>query len=388
MLMIYQMNLLADLLCRASTQGLHPHLPRSVLSAPTRPALIEVLVDGTIPPESSLSSSAAMTTCSSIVVLEAFGARELIPRTEMAEVAIESERLVGVNSGGMDQSASIFSIPHHALYISFHPKLTIQPIRLPPSSPEHTFVIANTLIVSDKKVTGPVNYNLRVVETRMAARALAKRLGLPLDASTVTLKGVLETYFQQNALDESEQRVKDAKSKFGEEAARLEFMAAQVDAVFKKEPLDRNEVEQLTGYNGKAFEEEFLSAFPSTSSLLQLSVCASPAADFLHPTSSSTRTLPRNHSPRRHLQTPPARNPRILRSPTRARFPLPLHLRLLHLFYHQLFFLHCLGQRRVDLRGPRRAHGREPKESSGAVRVQLSRTGRVDRYREIEWGVG
>ncbi len=101
------------------------------------------------------------------------GARELIDRKEMAEVAIESERLVGVNSGGMDQSASIFGIPHHALYISFFPTLSVQPTRLPPSSPDHTFVIVNSLVVSDKKVTGPVNYNLRVVETRMAARALA-----------------------------------------------------------------------------------------------------------------------------------------------------------------------------------------------------------------------
>lgn len=78
------------------------------------------MVTGTIPPESSLSSSAAMTSCSSILILEAFRAREYISRKEMAEVAIESgectrfvngssaweltgilsERLVGVNSGG------------------------------------------------------------------------------------------------------------------------------------------------------------------------------------------------------------------------------------------------------------------------------------------------
>ena len=100
-------------------KGLHSHLPKSVLSSRTRPVRISVLIDGTIPPESSLSSSAAMTCCSSIVILQAFGARELISRREMAEVAIESgafpfrisrrcsnmismqlERLVGVASGG------------------------------------------------------------------------------------------------------------------------------------------------------------------------------------------------------------------------------------------------------------------------------------------------
>lgn len=74
-------------------QGLHPHLPPAVLSGSTTPTKIEVLIDGTIPPESSLSSSAAMTSCSSIVILEAFKARELISRREMAEVAIESGEL-------------------------------------------------------------------------------------------------------------------------------------------------------------------------------------------------------------------------------------------------------------------------------------------------------
>lgn len=52
-----------------------------------------------------------MTVCSSIVILEALGARDQVSRREMAEVAIESERYVGVASGGMDQSASIFGEP-------------------------------------------------------------------------------------------------------------------------------------------------------------------------------------------------------------------------------------------------------------------------------------
>lgn len=262
---------------KVAFKGLHSHLPKEVLADENkrRPVKIEVLVDGTIPPESSLSSSAAMTTCSSIVVLEAFGARELIDRKEMAEVAIESERLVGVNSGGMDQSASIFSIPHHALYISFYPTLSVQPTRLPPSTPDHTFVIVNTLVVSDKKVTGPVNYNLRVVETRMAARALAHYLDLKAakGKECKDLRGVLETYFNENggsgrlqAEMENSQAVKDALEKSGEEAARIKVLEEKVDALYHSSTLQaglpRAEIEKLTGYSGKDFDEEFLSSFP------------------------------------------------------------------------------------------------------------------------------
>lgn len=262
---------------KVAFKGLHSHLPAHVLSAanPKRPVKIEVLVDGTIPPESSLSSSAAMTTCSSIVILESFSARLLIDRKEMAEVAIESERLVGVNSGGMDQSASIFGIPNHALYISFYPSLQVKPAKLPQSTPEHTFVIVNTLVVSDKKVTGPVNYNLRVVETRMAARALAKSLGLEAatGAKCRDLRGVLESYFQENGGDaqlqvemENSSAVKEVLDSSGEEAARIRVLEDKVEALYSsaelKAGLTRAKVEELTGYSGEAFDKEFLSSFP------------------------------------------------------------------------------------------------------------------------------
>ncbi|TKY87377.1 hypothetical protein EX895_004054 [Sporisorium graminicola] len=270
---------------KVAFKGLHSHLPAEVLDEKNvqRPVKIEVLVDGTIPPESSLSSSAAMTTCSSIVVLEAFNARQLIDRKEMAEVAIESERLVGVNSGGMDQSASIFSIPNHALFISFYPSLAVQPTRLPPSTPTHTFVIVNTLVVSDKKVTGPINYNLRVVETRMAARALAKSLDLKAakSGSCKDLRGVLETYFEENGGAgrlqiemETSAAVRAILEKSGEEAARIKVLEEKVEALYSspdlKAGLARQRVEELTGYAGDEFDKEFLSSFPIRADAFEL----------------------------------------------------------------------------------------------------------------------
>lgn len=250
---------------KVAWKGLHPHLPPAVLSASSVPATIQVLVDGTIPPESSLSSSAAMTVCSSITILQALGARELVSRSEMTEVAIESERLVGVASGGMDQSASVFGSPNCALHITFHPKLSVSKVRLPPSKPECTFVIANTLVVSDKKVNGPVQYNLRVVELLLAARAFARKNNLPLDDTTKTWRKLMDVYYKQHPISEkdlsADSKLAQIKSTLGEEAAQVYHMSRLVDEQVPRGLLSRQEVEAVTGYTDEAFVKEFLSQF-------------------------------------------------------------------------------------------------------------------------------
>ena len=40
-----------------------------------------------------------------------------------------------------------------------------------------SWVVSNSLVESHKKATAATNYNLRVVECRLAAQLLAKRLG-------------------------------------------------------------------------------------------------------------------------------------------------------------------------------------------------------------------
>ncbi|KAJ1028406.1 hypothetical protein NDA16_001573 [Ustilago loliicola] len=157
----------------------------------------------------------------------------------------------------------------------------VEPTRLPPSSPDHTFVIVNTLVVSDKKVTGPVNYNLRVVETRMAARALANYLGLQgaKRDGCKDLRGVLETYFEENGGSsrlelemQNSSAVKETLEKSGEEAARIKVLEEKVDALYSKlqQGLRREEVEKLTGYSGSEFEQEFLSSFPIRAEAFEL----------------------------------------------------------------------------------------------------------------------
>jgi galactokinase len=256
---------------KVAFKGLLPHLPKSALQSSDRPNRVEVLVDGTIPPESSLSSSAAMTCCSSILILQAFQAREKIGRREMTEVAIESERLVGVNSGGMDQAASIFGLPGSALHVSFVPQLSVKAIELPRSHQAHTFIIANTLMTSDKKVMGPVQYNLRVGELRMACRALCKVLSLPQSDDTKVLKNLMEVYFEKNPLqrkggggneEDDDEDVQQARRAYGLEAAKIVKMQKIALPRLPNKELGRSEVEDLTGYKGDAFDKEFLSEFP------------------------------------------------------------------------------------------------------------------------------
>lgn len=67
-----------------------------------------------------LSSSAAMVVASSLATLEGYSATSSTTQGELAEIAIDGERAVGVNSGGMDQSASIFSKKNNLLNMSVH----------------------------------------------------------------------------------------------------------------------------------------------------------------------------------------------------------------------------------------------------------------------------
>lgn len=69
------------------------------------------------------------------------------------------------------------------------PQLSASPVPLPLGA---VFVCANSLVVSDKASSAKFRYNLRVVETFAAARALAKQLGVPVGAKEkITLREVV-----------------------------------------------------------------------------------------------------------------------------------------------------------------------------------------------------
>ncbi|EMD32074.1 hypothetical protein CERSUDRAFT_119060 [Gelatoporia subvermispora B] len=158
------------------------------------PVPVDLLVTGTVPAGSGLSSSAAMVVASTLAFLAVNNKLSGLTKGQLVEMAMENEKRVGVNSGGMDQAASVISLPHSALYITFFPSLSAEPIPLPTprTTPRAVFVCANSLVVSDKVVGARTRYNLRVVETLVGARALALKLGLALGpADRPTLREVL-----------------------------------------------------------------------------------------------------------------------------------------------------------------------------------------------------
>lgn len=111
-------------------------------------------------------------------MLTANGKVDGLTKGDLVKMSMGAEGNVGVNTGGMDQAASVISTPAAALYVQFYPNLAGEPVPIPKTQPEISFVIANTLVTSDKATTAKFNYNLRVVETLAGASLLAKRLGL------------------------------------------------------------------------------------------------------------------------------------------------------------------------------------------------------------------
>ncbi|KAF8980254.1 galactokinase, partial [Entomortierella lignicola] len=160
------------------------------------------LMSGNVPTGAGLSSSSAFVCCAVNAIVKAQESlieKEKYPSAhELAILSIRSERHVGTMGGGMDQACSILSQPKSALFIEFHPVLKVTPVQFPTTNPPIVFVIANTLVTSDKAVTAPVRYNLRVVETRGASRILANALGIPVPSSgKLHLKQVLDAHFEK-----------------------------------------------------------------------------------------------------------------------------------------------------------------------------------------------
>lgn len=159
---------------------------------------LQVLVDGAIPAGGGLSSSAAFVCASALATLRANGADQII-KGELVELAIVSERAVGVNSGGMDQAASVLSTRGQALSVSFSPTLHTEAIPFPVLDPPITFMIAQSFVAADKHLTAPECYNLRVVECTLAAEVMAAGLNLtlPSDSSPLnhSLRGLQAAYF-------------------------------------------------------------------------------------------------------------------------------------------------------------------------------------------------
>ncbi|ORY66053.1 ribosomal protein S5 domain 2-type protein [Pseudomassariella vexata] len=218
-----------------------------------KPKSMQVLLDGTVPAGGGLSSSAAFVSAGALSVMIANGEKD-VDKKDLTEVAIVSERAVGVNSGGMDQSASVFSERGSALFVSFAPTLSARPVFFPKTNPELIFVVAQSFVTSNKQVTGPIHYNLRVVECSMAAAALNAKLcqgtELPKDSGPL---GVSLHGFHTNYL-------KDSKKSMPEQLTELIVLTKSTLA--QEEGYTLEEVASAAGTSVDDIKARFMSSFP------------------------------------------------------------------------------------------------------------------------------
>ena len=66
-----------------------------------------MLVHGTVPEGSGLSSSSALVVAAAIAILGVYGCTAHVPLPAIAKFTCVCERHVGVQSGGMDQAISV-----------------------------------------------------------------------------------------------------------------------------------------------------------------------------------------------------------------------------------------------------------------------------------------
>jgi len=181
----------------------------------------------------------------------------------------------------MDQAASILSIPFSSLYITFYPTLRGSPVPLPRS---HAFVIANSLVVSDKAVTAKHRYNLRVIETLVGARILAKNLGVNLHDYPAQNKYEKVTYREVLGRLVGEMQGCGSGGDMGAEAllVALKSVLQKLTCLLPKDVsahdltgngkenlgVTMEEMVEMSGLGKKAFDEHFLSRVQGASSTL------------------------------------------------------------------------------------------------------------------------
>ncbi|SCU78290.1 LAME_0A03994g1_1 [Lachancea meyersii CBS 8951] len=169
--------------------------------ADTPLAGLEVFVGGQVFTGGGLSSSAAFICAVALAVIRANTGHDFkMPKQELTQITAKAEHFVGVNNGGMDQAASVCGEVDHALYVEFKPELKATPFMFPKlKNSEIQFVIANTMVVSNKVETAPTNYNLRVVEVVVAANVLAAKYGVALgrvgNSEKTTLREFMDAYY-------------------------------------------------------------------------------------------------------------------------------------------------------------------------------------------------
>ncbi|MCJ1360991.1 galactokinase [Acarospora aff. strigata] len=233
------------------------------------PENMEVMIDGNVPSGGGLSSSAAFVCASALAVLKANGETKF-SKKDLVELAIVSERAVGVNSGGMDQAASVFSIRGTALSVSFFPTLEAKTIGFPQTDPGLTFVIAQSFVAADKHVTAPECYNLRVVECTLAAAVLAKLTECTLQEDSgplgISLRGFQDAYTKKLnvPLDEDHGANPSTFTELSDSMimCELQLMTDLIHRNLDEEGYTREHIASILETSTTELEERYMSKFP------------------------------------------------------------------------------------------------------------------------------
>ncbi|RMZ88856.1 hypothetical protein DV736_g3916, partial [Chaetothyriales sp. CBS 134916] len=216
------------------------------------PKSMKVLVHGSVPAGGGLSSSAAFVCASALAAFAVNGQK--VSKQDLLDECIVSERSVGVFSGGMDQAASIFSQRGFLLYCQFWPEFSAEQVPVPQADPEFTFLIAQSFVTSDKAVTAPVHYNLRVVEVTLATVLLAKLHNIDLKPDNSSLHFCLRN-FQEQII-----------RKLGRTDALVEKQVQLVTEIVKsaldRDSYTREDIAGILKVSVETLEKEYLSQFP------------------------------------------------------------------------------------------------------------------------------
>ncbi|XP_014100305.3 N-acetylgalactosamine kinase [Bactrocera oleae] len=150
-------------------KGIYEQIQQANSGELMRPIGMNIALSGNIPPASGLSSSSALV--SAAVLATAYVHQLPLERKQLAAISARCERYIGTQGGGMDQAIAYLAKAGCAQFIEFHPELNATPIQLPAGV---CFIVANSLAAKNKAASS--DFNERVVECRLAARIIAKRM--------------------------------------------------------------------------------------------------------------------------------------------------------------------------------------------------------------------
>jgi len=162
-----------DNYCKAALQGLN-----GCLEVTDFPGM-DLLVMGTIPPASGLSSSSAMVVASALAYLDCLGKpiNGDLSRLDLAPLLARAERYVGTQGGGMDQAIILCGKAGRACKIDFFP-LRIEEVPLPKAC---VVVLCDSMVKAEKTGAALHRYNEGPLSCRLIRAMVERQLERDLD---------------------------------------------------------------------------------------------------------------------------------------------------------------------------------------------------------------